>query len=303
MAEALAIARQVKDALDAAHETGHRPSGPEAGEHQDHAGRAGQGPRLRNCDAGGGARCEHAARLAGADRHRARHARRRRRRHRRLHEPRAGPRAGHRQADRHLGVRVRPLRDARRAAPAFARATLTDTLAAIVEREPDWSALPHDTPRGVARLLQAMPRKGSPAAAARHRRRRRRIDRTCRAGATAFSGPRGYCGDRRRDRHRHGRRRRDIARSGPRQRRQRPLRSMALTMLPPDDQRILTAPVPSPDGTRLAFIAAGPNGRSALWLRGLGEAAARDGSPAPKAPRASSGHLMDDTSVLVPTSG
>jgi serine/threonine protein kinase len=36
----------------------------------------------------------------------------------------------------------------------FARDTLTDTLAAIVEREPDWRALPHITPNGVRRLLQ-----------------------------------------------------------------------------------------------------------------------------------------------------
>ena len=37
---------------------------------------------------------------------------------------------------------------------AFARATLTDTLAAVVEGEPDWNGLPRDTPRGVERLLR-----------------------------------------------------------------------------------------------------------------------------------------------------
>ena len=36
----------------------------------------------------------------------------------------------------------------------FARATITDTLAAIVEREPDWSALPQETPVHVMRLLK-----------------------------------------------------------------------------------------------------------------------------------------------------
>jgi len=36
---------------------------------------------------------------------------------------------------------------------AFARQTTTDTLAAVVEREPDWSALPPDVPAGVARLI------------------------------------------------------------------------------------------------------------------------------------------------------
>ena len=76
LAEALTIARQVKDALDAAHETRHRPSRSEAGEHQDHAGRAGQGARLRDCDAGGRARGQRAAGLAGANRHRSRDPRR-----------------------------------------------------------------------------------------------------------------------------------------------------------------------------------------------------------------------------------
>jgi hypothetical protein len=37
---------------------------------------------------------------------------------------------------------------------AFARDTITDTLAAIVEREPDWRALPDATPTHVRRLLQ-----------------------------------------------------------------------------------------------------------------------------------------------------
>ncbi len=36
---------------------------------------------------------------------------------------------------------------------AFARGTVTDTLAAIVERDPDWRALPADTPLSIQRLL------------------------------------------------------------------------------------------------------------------------------------------------------
>ena len=36
----------------------------------------------------------------------------------------------------------------------FARSTLTDTLAAVVEGEPDWSALPRHTPRGVERVIR-----------------------------------------------------------------------------------------------------------------------------------------------------
>ena len=38
---------QIADALDAAHEQRHRPSRSEAREHQDHAGRRGEGARLR----------------------------------------------------------------------------------------------------------------------------------------------------------------------------------------------------------------------------------------------------------------
>ena len=37
---------------------------------------------------------------------------------------------------------------------AFAGETLTDTLAAILERKPSWTALPHSTPAGMRRLLQ-----------------------------------------------------------------------------------------------------------------------------------------------------
>src|SRR5215470_12333900 len=37
---------------------------------------------------------------------------------------------------------------------AFAGATVTDTLAAIIEREPDWTALPASTPPAVQRLLR-----------------------------------------------------------------------------------------------------------------------------------------------------
>ncbi|HJU41380.1 MAG TPA: protein kinase [Vicinamibacterales bacterium] len=37
---------------------------------------------------------------------------------------------------------------------AFARATVADTLAAVVERDPDWNALPQDVPVGVARVVK-----------------------------------------------------------------------------------------------------------------------------------------------------
>ena len=42
MEEALEICRQIAEGLEAAHEKGHHPSGPEAGQCQDHSGRQGQ---------------------------------------------------------------------------------------------------------------------------------------------------------------------------------------------------------------------------------------------------------------------
>jgi serine/threonine protein kinase len=38
------------------------------------------------------------------------------------------------------------------ARPAFAAKTVSDTLAAVLERETDWRALPQTTPMGVRRL-------------------------------------------------------------------------------------------------------------------------------------------------------
>ena len=38
--------------------------------------------------------------------------------------------------------------------PAFRGETVSDTIAAILEREPDWSALPAQTPASIRRLLQ-----------------------------------------------------------------------------------------------------------------------------------------------------
>ena len=38
--------------------------------------------------------------------------------------------------------------------PPFSGLTISDTIAKILEREPDWSALPAGTPAGVHRLLR-----------------------------------------------------------------------------------------------------------------------------------------------------
>jgi serine/threonine protein kinase len=37
---------------------------------------------------------------------------------------------------------------------AFGRETVTDTLVAIIERDPDWAALPAETPEAIVRLLR-----------------------------------------------------------------------------------------------------------------------------------------------------
>ena len=93
--------------------------------------------------------------------------------------PGAGARPSGRQAHRHLGVRLRALRDAD-GPRAFAGETVSDTIAQILEREPDWTALPAATPAADPTAAAALPREGSEAAPARHRRRpdrdRRRVD-------------------------------------------------------------------------------------------------------------------------------
>ena len=74
--------------------------------------------------------------------------------HGRLHEPRAGARQGRRQAHRHLGVRLRAVRDADRHA-RVSRATMChERWRAVIEREPDWEALPPIAPPFVLRIVR-----------------------------------------------------------------------------------------------------------------------------------------------------
>ena len=85
-------------------------------------------------------------------------AARRRHRHGGLHESRAGARAAGGQAHRHLGVRLRPVRDADRPR-RLRRRDGSDSIAKILEREPDWSALPADTPASIRRCCAAVSRR------------------------------------------------------------------------------------------------------------------------------------------------
>ena len=71
-----------------------------------------------------------------------------------------------RQAHRHLGVRLRAVRNADRARCAFAGETVSDTIATILEREPDWSVpAARRHPTADATAAAALPREGSASSA------------------------------------------------------------------------------------------------------------------------------------------
>ena len=153
---------------------------------------------------------------------------------------------------------------------AFGRGTPTDTLAAVIHGEPDWQALPPRTPPAVRRLLQRCLEKDV-------RRRLRDIgdvdlDLTEAPAATPRS-PRwmmamvaaalviaagaalmieGF-----------------PSRSTP------VASPVSLNLLPPEGQRFVLTPVPSPDGSRIAFVATAENEQSALWMRVLSETTPR----------------------------
>ena len=113
--EALPIAKQIAEALEAAHEQRHRPSRSQAGEHQGSPRRHGEGARLRpRKGAAQTPTAEGAAALADsptitspamtAGGHDSRD--------RRLHGARTGARDARSTSARHLGVWLRALRDA-----------------------------------------------------------------------------------------------------------------------------------------------------------------------------------------------
>ena len=82
--------------------------------------------------------------------------------HRSLHVARAGAGQSRRQARRHLGVRLRALRDAH-GTTAFDGEDVTDTIVAVVSQEPDWSAAAAEFAGSGDADATPMPREGSAA--------------------------------------------------------------------------------------------------------------------------------------------
>ena len=120
--ETLAIARQIADALDSRARARDRASRLEAGQHQGHWRWSRQGSRFRAGQGDGRGGIELVDRrgsVAVADDGRGRHTIRRHPRDGGVHEPGAGTRQARGQARRHLGVRMRPVRNADRAESHF----------------------------------------------------------------------------------------------------------------------------------------------------------------------------------------
>ena len=89
-------------------------------------------------------------------------------RDRRLHEPRAGAREDGRQARRHLGVWRGALRNAHGESP-FPGEDISHVLARVIERDPEWSALPPALPPAARDVSAPLPGQGPTAAPSRHR--------------------------------------------------------------------------------------------------------------------------------------
>ncbi len=169
---------------------------------------------------------------------------------------------------------------------AFDGDTISDTFVSILEREPDWAALPADTPAVHPHAARAMPAKRSAEAAARHRgrtnrARRWRANRLASTKSAADAAPAKSV----RGRDRLGwivaaalaltlggtmlLNRRDVAPAAP--------ELVEFPILPPEGSSFTSLAVDfavSPDGRHVAFIANSKAG-SSLWVRSLAAVDAR----------------------------
>jgi serine/threonine protein kinase/Tol biopolymer transport system component len=164
--------------------------------------------------------------------------------------------------------------------PAFAGRTVTETLAAVMEREPALSALPADTPEKIASLIRRClikdPRNRlrdmrdaritidevlSRPATADDPRRRRALS-AMQVGAVALIA--AIAGS--------------LVTFMLRGRTQVPAvqEVVAFSLSPPEGTAIGLSPArPSPDGKRIAFVAQDNNGKTFIWVRQLGSLAAQ----------------------------
>ena len=175
----------------------HRPSRPEARQHQGPRRRHGEGARLRSRQ---GDRLRTARRWrerhAVADADGPRDADGRHHRDRGLHGAGTGARQGGRSARRHLGVRRRPLRDAHRAAAVWRRGHQRGPRACARTRS-GLDASSGFTAGAASPPARAMPDEGSESTPPRHqrsafchRRSHRRAERSGDAGARGHRGSR-----------------------------------------------------------------------------------------------------------------
>ena len=152
----------------------------------------------------------------------------------------------------------------------FAGTTPADIIAAVIHQQPDWRALPDDTPHAVRRLLHRCLEKNP-------KRRLRdmgdaRLELDDREDAPAVPPPSGV--------------RLKLALGGGMAivaavvlgawlvRATEPREPLQFTLASGDGRVIQGAPLPSPDGRQLVFIAT-TSGDSALWVRSLGSSAVR----------------------------
>ena len=153
---------------------------------------------------------------------------------------------------------------------AFGRSTPTDTLAAVIHSDPDWNALPPRTPPTVRRLLQRCLEKdlrrrlrdigdaetdATEAPVSLSRSPRWMMAMVAAALLTVAAAALMIAGF--------------PARSTP------VASPVSLNLLPPEGHQFVMTPVPSPDGTRIAFVTSAENEPSALWMRVLSETTAR----------------------------